>query len=310
MNISNCLFVVCIGLMSCHINSDDGIHLVAQYDSFERETQNHVFFIGHSYGHHGDTNNSICAPVYEFLNQTVWDSTKAVILGGDVFREASPSAWLDFNEKINRYSEKTYFTIGNHDLALRDSINQIYPASIELDTNTQLVLMDFEKIPYDLSVSDCNTLIELLDKPHFKNHIIVGHKVWWLGPRLNKGADNHNRNYFRSTFWEKVFPAILDNGNNYYFLAGDLGGNDGIPPLYYQRIKNVHLLGQGIGHSRLKSVLKIELESDSLNFLVIDLDTSEEFILNEGLVKAHELVDITSPSLLSKIFRRIKSILS
>ncbi|MDB9820620.1 hypothetical protein OAC32_00955 [bacterium] len=218
------------------------------------------------------------------------------------------SLQLDFRKKTDRYFDKTYVAIGNHDLPLRDSINQIYPASLELDLNTQLVLMDYEKAPYDLSTSDGNVLIELLENRQYQNHIIVGHKVWWLGQVLNKGADNHNRNYFRSTFWEKIFPVISDNGSNYYFLAGDLGGNDGIPPLYYQRIKNVQLLGQGIGHSRLKSVLKIELGSDSLNFLVIDLDTGEEFILNEGLVKTHMPEDDTSPSLYSKIFRKIKSI--
>lgn len=308
MNTNKWLILVLISSVSCISTPNTDVHLLAVNNCFYNDSTPHVFFIGHSYGHHQDTNKSICTPVLNFLDNTVWDSTKAIILGGDIFREASTSAWLDFNSKIDRFNEKIYVAIDNHDLALRDSIDQKYPASFELDPNTQCILMDFETIPYDLSSADVEVLLEYLSKQKYQNHIIVGHKVWWLGQVLHKGADNHNRNDFRSAFWEKVFPEIVGNGSNYYFIAGDLGGNDGIPPLYYRRIKNIHLLGQGIGHASLKSILKIDLESDSLNFLIIDLDTGQEFTLSEDLVSAHKPIDPTSQSRLSKIFRQIKSI--
>ena len=48
--------------------------------------------------------------------------------------------------------------------------------------------------------------------------------------------------------------------------------------------------------------------SRSLNFLIIDVDTGQEFTLSEDLVSAHKPIDPTSQSRLSKIFRQIKSI--
>jgi hypothetical protein len=306
-----------IGLLFFACSKNDKIQIKWNLSTVTavKDTSSHIYFVGHAYGHHRDTNKSLCFPLKNFFIGSVWDSTKAVIFGGDFSRQANNEAWQDFKTSTNTFKEKTFISIGNHDIPLRDSINQKYPDNIELDRQTQLILMDFESIPYDLSEVDTEILLEMLNK-EYQNHIIVGHKVWWLGQKMTVGVDNHRRDSFKSTFWEKVYPAISDNGKNYYFFAGDVGGNDGVNPLYYRRLGNIQLIGQGIGHSDLLSVLRVQLESDSLLIKVINIETGEATILNEQVVNEHIVHSFDSSSKLKdrsfliRLFHRIGKKLS
>ena len=144
MSINNVFCLLAIAVITGCTSDADDFHLKSYRNNPKRDTSSHILFVGHAYGHHRDTNLSLCEPIDYYLKQVVGNNTENIIFAGDVFRHATPESWVDFQTRIASYKTKSLIAIGNHDLPLRDSINLDYPMARELNASTQLILMDFD----------------------------------------------------------------------------------------------------------------------------------------------------------------------
>ena len=80
-----------------------------------------------------------------------------------------------------------------------------------------------------------------------------------------------------------MYPLLLNYPEkNIYIIAGDVGGNPGVIPAFYEKIGHITLLASGMGQIRDENYLLVHIDNSKVTFELIPLNAN------------HQLSDLTS----------------
>jgi len=251
--------------------------------SCAQQTDNYSFIVaGHTYGSHQGTNVGLYPKFLEALRANQAGTIDFMVLAGDIVRESNAAAWQQVRDELEEFTIPTYFVMGNHDLS-DAGINAFVDAFGD-------TYYSFQKASELFIVLDCQRnwgritpeQIAFLKKKlasleNTKNVFIFFHELLWTAQVKKYLPLQHNfgtyNGRFTSNFWTDLFPLIKDlTDHNFYLIAGDVGGNPGVAPAFYEKLGHITLLATGMGEVPEENFLKVTVNAGNVDLKLIPLD--------------------------------------
>lgn len=230
-----------------------------------------IIAAGHTYGSHTGNNHGLYPKFLSHIQKQ--KDIHALFLVGDIVRESNDTAWQQITKEVTSLSYPTYFVMGNHDytdeaIAL---FNQQYGNTYYSFSRheTTFIILDCQKDWGRITEDQIEFLKKVItENSGSKNFFIFFHELIWTQGKDEYKPVNHNwgsyEGKFVTNFWEDLFPLItIDSLKSYYIIAGDVGGNPGKIPAFYQKLGNVTLIATGMGEIRDENYLHITISHSS-----------------------------------------------
>lgn len=265
-------FAVAILISSCNYQVE-----------YQEQTAQGISFIsaGHAYGQHKGENIGIYPKFLSILQEI--PQIDALFLVGDIVRTSNTSAWKQVSNEIDPLSCPVYYVMGNHDYSdeaiavfNRKFGNTYYGFTKKLTT---FIVLDCQKDWGRITDEQLVFLKKMVSaNSTSKNIFIFFHELIWTQGKSEYSSVNHNwgtyEGKFVTNFWDEMFPVITsDSLKSYFVIAGDVGGNPGKIPAFYQKLSNVTLIATGMGEIvdenylliNISNLGKVTMELISLN---------------------------------------------
>ena len=236
------------------------------------------FIAGHTYGSPNGKNLGIYPKFYnELLNNK--NNFDFGILAGDVTRQGDEISWDFFDNQIKNFDYRIYIAPGNHDIgssaidekkiSFKKRYGNLY-RSFKFKNDLFIILN-----PYEDRWSIKNEQLDFLKK-ELKNNFqlvdnifIITHPAIYINQKFNIKVHNFVGAGKNINFWDEIYPLFKKYNNNYYIIAGDVGGYHNGYELFCHKFENKIFLASGMGggvhdnyliFKKIKKKIKVEVK--------------------------------------------------
>ena len=262
-------------LTSEYINECINTFSTLDEDSYSQsKLLNKFYIVGHAYGAHSSTNKGIQDSLLEYFeNQNL--NKASLFLTGDVVKESSFENLNLAKNQIERYFDKYYISIGNHDIGHGESTDfyKIFNEDLHMINyeNLSIVVANFSTYNWQPSLKDKVKINNFIKETQNKNVIILSHPVFWHNLTLNKPIRNGD-DMLKVKLGLDTLDWLEQNNKNITIISGDYGSN--VPETFceYNPQKNILYIASGI-YDQIEDRLIVITESSDGFYL-------EEKLLN------------------------------
>ena len=236
-------------LTSEYINECINTFSTLDEDSYSQsKLLNKFYIVGHAYGAHSSTNKGIQDSLLEYFeNQNL--NKASLFLTGDVVKESSFENLNLAKNQIERYFDKYYISIGNHDIGHGESTDfyKIFNEDLHMINyeNLSIVVANFSTYNWQPSLKDKVKINNFIKETQNKNVIILSHPVFWHNLTLNKPIRNGD-DMLKVKLGLDTLDWLEQNNKNITIISGDYGSN--VPETFceYNPQKNILYIASGI----------------------------------------------------------------
>ena len=242
------------------------------------------FVAGHTYGDH------IPIPPYEGLDPDFkakfdfirkYPGMQFGVLTGDMV--ANPydrlRGWDAFDKDIGELRLPVHKALGNHDVGIGPGPKRelflkrygktktYYKFQFKKDL---FIILDSTLNNLSIVNQQLRFLSSALKKENIANidnvFVFFHHVLWWEKLSESYGSFPINQpQKTRNNFFSELMPLFQNTGRSVYIFAGDVGAWGSV--CHYHKIKNVHLMANGMGNSKKDNILMIAVDRNKDVFL-------------------------------------------
>ena len=209
---------------------------------------NNFYIVGHAYGAHNSTNKGLQNSLLEYFENQNLDKA-SLFLTGDIVKESSFENLNLAKNQIERYFDKYYISIGNHDIGHGTSTDfyKIFKEDLHMINyeNLSIVVANFSTYNWQPTLKDKVKINNFIKKTQNKNVIILSHPVFWYNLTLNKPIRNGD-DMLKVELGLDTLDWLEQNDKNITFISGDYGSN--VPETFceYDPQKNILYIASGV----------------------------------------------------------------
>jgi hypothetical protein len=263
-----------------------GATVMAETDSVQPEESYRFIVAGHAYGSHGGTNPGLYPLFYQYLLTHQNELAPSfLILNGDIVRTPDEASWQALEQELAALSYPAYYVLGNHDdyLAGRAEFQKKFGETYYVFRrgNDLFIILDAMKDRGRIPPEQLEFLRTQLSLDGIQNAFVFFHELIWTAHRSQYNSVRHNfgsyNRFFHSNFWQDVIPLLNEfRDRNIFVIAGDVAGNTGTVPAFYEELQHIHLVATGMGEIAEGNFLLVEVSRGEVELKLVPLNPDSQ----------------------------------